>query len=99
MWPAADSFCSCSTGGRDANGIVTAMTTAIVVAVTRVNCVEVIHTKALLCYDDTLMRHWDSACTEIGGQLKRWYWPWSRKMLFNCRPKCQSLCSISDQNG
>ena len=51
-------------------GIVTAMTTAIVVAVTRVNCVEVIHTKALLCYDDTMMRHWDSACTEIGGQLK-----------------------------
>ena len=48
-------------------GIVTAMTTAIVVAMTRVNCVEAIHTKAILCYDDTMMRHWDSACTEIGG--------------------------------
>ena len=53
-------------------GIVTALATAIFVAVTGVNCVEVIHTKAILCYDDTMMRHWDSACTEIGGQLKRW---------------------------
>ena len=52
-------------------GIVTAMATAIVVAVKRVNCVEVIHTKAILCYYDTMMRHRDSACTEIGGQLKR----------------------------
>ena len=60
-------------------GIVTAMATAIVVAVTGVNCVEVIHTKAILCYDDTMMRHWDSACTEIGGQLKRWYWPWGQE--------------------
>ena len=80
-------------------GIVTAMATAIVVAVTGVNCVEVIHKKAILCYDDTMMRHRDSACTEIGRQLKRWYWPWGRKTIFNCRPKCQSLCSISDQNG
>ena len=54
-------------------GIVTAMATANVVAVTGVNCVEVIHTKAILCYDDTMMRHWDSDCTEIGRQLKRWY--------------------------
>ena len=53
-------------------GIVTALATAIFVAVTGVNCVEVIHTKAILCYDDTMMRHWDSACTEIGEQLKRW---------------------------
>ena len=30
-------------------GIVTAMAAAIVVAVTRVNCVEVIHTEAILC--------------------------------------------------
>ena len=52
-------------------GIGTAMATAIVVAVTRVNCVEVIRTKAILCYDDTMMRHRDSTCTEIGGQLKR----------------------------
>ena len=79
--------------------IVTAIATAIVMAVTGVNCVEVIHTKAILCYDDTMMRHRDSACTEIGGQLKRWYWPWDRKTIFNCRPKCQSLCPISDQNG
>ena len=56
-------------------GIVTAMATAIVVAVTGINCVEVIHMKAILCYDDTMMRHCDCACTEIGGQLKRWYWP------------------------
>ena len=75
-------------------GIVTAMATAIVVAVTRVNCVEVIHTKTILCYDDTMMRHRDSACTEIGGQLKRWYWPWGRKTIFNCRPKCQSLSNF-----
>ena len=74
--------------------IVTAIATAIVVAVTGVNFVEVIHTKAIFCYDDTMMRHQDSACTEIGGQLKRWYWPWD-----NCRPKCRSLCPISDQNG
>ena len=80
-------------------GIVTAMATAIVVAVTRVNCVEVIHTEAILCKDDTMMRHRDSACTEIGWQLKRWYWSWGRKTIFNCRPKCQSLCSISAQNG
>ena len=80
-------------------GIVTAIATAIVVTVTGVNCVEVIHTKAILRSDDTMMRHWDSACTEIGGQLKRWYWPWGRKTIFNCRPKCQSLCPISDQNG
>ena len=39
-------------------GIVTAMARAIVVAVTGVNCVEVIHTKAILCYDDTITRHW-----------------------------------------
>ena len=30
-------------------GIVTAMATAIVVAVTMVNCVEVIHTEVILC--------------------------------------------------
>ena len=53
----------------------TAMATAIVVAVTGINCVEVIHMEAILCYDDTMMRHCDCACTEIGGQLKRWYWP------------------------
>ena len=59
-------------------GIVTAMATAIVVTVTGVNCVEVMHTKAILGYDDTMMRYRDGACTEIGGQLKRWYWPWCR---------------------
>ena len=80
-------------------GIVTEMATAIVVAVTGVNYVEVIHMKAIWCYDETMMRHWDSACTEIGGQLKRWYGPLGRKTIFNCRPKCQSLCPISDQNG
>ena len=55
-------------------GIVTVMATAIVMVVTGVNCVEVIHMKAILCYDDMMMRHWDSAYTEIGGQLKRWYY-------------------------
>ena len=79
-------------------GIVTAMATAIVVEVTGVNCVKVIHKKAISYFDDTMMRHLDSACTEIGGQLKRWYWPLGRKTIFNRKPKCQSLCQISDQN-
>ena len=41
----------------------TAIATAIAVAVTGVNCVEVIHAKAILCSDDRMMRHRDSACT------------------------------------
>ena len=53
-------------------GIVRAMAIVIVVAVTGINCMEVIHTKAILCYDDTMMRHWHRAYTEIGGYLKRW---------------------------
>ena len=46
-------------------GIVTALATAIFVAVTGVNCVEVIHTKAILCYDDTMMRHWKALALKL----------------------------------
>ena len=69
--------------------IVTAMATAIVVAVTGANCVEVIHTKAILCYDD-MMRHWDSACTEIGGQLKHWYCSYLQAKISKSTPNFRS---------
>ena len=70
--------------------IVTAMSMAIVVAVTGVNCVEVIHMKAILCYDDTMMIHWDSACTGIGGQLKRWYCSYLQAKISKSMPNFRS---------